>query len=154
MKWTTKAFIQRTLEQLPGGATIYSLGQCSVGGLRHFRIDGKVEQGLHLLRALTQAGHTLHDRAAVEIGAGWVPVIPLLFWLHGLKSCHTHDVTALLQKALVVEAARQFVTLYEKPAARCATAPIHLYADRLASLGALMRRQADADDILRLCHIG
>jgi hypothetical protein len=153
MKWTTKACIQRTLAQVPGGATLYRLGQFSVGGLRHYRIDRKVEEGLWLLRALTQAGHTLHGRAAMEIGSGWVPVIPMLFWLHGLQSCHTHDVTALLKKSLVVEAARQFVTRYEKPTARCAAAPISLDADRLASLGALLRRQADADAILLLCHI-
>jgi hypothetical protein len=153
MKWTTKAFIQRTLERLPRGATIYSLGQRYAGGLRHYRIDAKVDQGLRMLRALTKAGHTLHDRIAVEIGSGWVPVMPMLFWLHGLKSCHTHDVTALLKTSLVVESARQFVTLYEKPAAGRADAPINLYADRLASLRALMGRQADADDILRLCHI-
>jgi SAM-dependent methyltransferase len=56
----------------------------------------------------------------------------------------------LLKKSLVVESARQFVTLYEDPTAR---APINLHANRLASLRALIGRQADADDILRLCHI-
>jgi hypothetical protein len=117
MKWTTKAFIQRTLERLPGGARLYSLGQRYAGGLRYYRIDAKVDQGLRMLQTLTKAGHTLHDRVAVEIGSGWAPVMPMLFWLHGLKSCHSHDVTALLKKSLVVESARQFVTLYEDPTA-------------------------------------
>jgi hypothetical protein len=43
--------------------------------------------------------------------------MPMLFWLHGLKSCHSHDVTALLKNSLVVESALQFVTLYEDPTA-------------------------------------
>jgi hypothetical protein len=153
VKWTTKAFIQRTLERLPGGARLYGLGQRYAGGLRHYRIDAKVDQGLRMLQALTEAGHTLHDRVAVEIGSGWAPVMPMLFWLHGLKSCHSHDVTVLFKKSLVVESARQFVTLYEDPIDRRTAALINLDADRLASLRVLMGRQADADDILRLCHI-
>src|SRR6516162_5220814 len=113
MKWTTKAFIQRTLERVPGGASIYYLGQRYAGGLRHYRIDANVNQGLRLLQALAHTGHTLHDRVAVELGSGRAPVVPVLFWLHGLHSCHTHDVTALLKKALVVESARQFIALFE-----------------------------------------
>ncbi len=153
MKWTTKAFIQRSLERMPNGATIYSLGQRYVGGLRHYQIDEKIDQGLCMLKALTKAGHDLHDRIAVEAGSGWVPIVSMLFWLHGLKSCHTYDITALLKESLVVESARQFVTLYEDPVARRSATPIHLHEDRLASLRALVSRKADADEILRLCQI-
>lgn len=153
MKWTTKALIQRTLEWTPGGALLYSLGQRYAGGLRHYRIDAKVEQGRRMLQALTHAGHSLHDRSAVEAGAGWVPIVSMLFWLHGLKSCHTYDVTALLQPALVVESARQFVTLYADPAARRGAAPLSPCADRLAALRTLVAHQASADAILRLCQV-
>src|SRR5215475_3381548 len=137
MKWTTKAFIQRTLNRSPGGATIYSLGQRYAGGLRHYRIDARVDEGLRLLQALAHAGYTLHDRVAAELGSGWAPVVPMLFWLHGMQVCHTHDVRALLKKSLVVESARQLIALFEDPTARRAAAPLTLGADRLASLHAL-----------------
>jgi hypothetical protein len=153
MRWTTKAFIQRTLERMPGGRTIYSLGQRYAGGLRHYRIDARMDEGLRMLKALTKAGHNLNDRVAVEVGSGWVPIVSMLFWLHGLKFCHTYDVTALLNKSLVVESAWQFVTLYEDPVARRSAAPINLHEDRLESLRALVMCKADADEILRLCQI-
>ena len=109
MRWQTKAALQRLLAQVPGGSAVYGVGQQCFGGLRHYSIDGKVEQGTRMLRALAAAGENLDGRHAVEAGTGWAPVVPMLFWLHGLGSCDTYDITPLLKQRLVTESARQLV---------------------------------------------
>jgi hypothetical protein len=115
MKWTTKAFIQRTLAHLPGSQPLYYLGQRHFGSLSQVYIERKVRQGLNLLTTLYEAGGTIEGRHTVEFGSGWVPVVPLLFWLYGQETCHSYDVTRLLRPSLVVMAARQLVEMAADP---------------------------------------
>src|ERR1700676_4800834 len=107
MKWTTKARIQRLLSAIPAGRAAYYLGQRTVGGLRNFNIDAKVTQGLSLLESLFAIGEDVVDRRTVEIGTGWAPVVPLLFWAYGQQRCDTFDVTPLLKQRLVLKTIEQ-----------------------------------------------
>jgi SAM-dependent methyltransferase len=153
MRWQTKAALQRLLERVPGGPLVYGVGQQCFGGLRHYRIDGKVEQGTRLLRALAAAGQTIDGRCAVEVGTGWAPVVPMLFWLHGLDSCDSYDVTPLLKERLVVETARQLVDHYSPHGNTAAGGGIRIDQARLDGLAMAVRREASASQILELCGI-
>jgi SAM-dependent methyltransferase len=153
MKWTTKAFIQRTLAQLPTGRQIYALGQRSVGGLRGFTIKSKVDQGWRLFEPLLKTGFDVSGLTAVEVGTGWAPVVPLLFWLFGQNSCHTYDITRLLDAKLVVKTAAQLVALHGEPAQAQAAWRAAVQSERLRQLRELTAAQADAAEILQTCAI-
>lgn len=115
MRWTTEARIQRTLATVPGGRRLYYLGQRLLGGLRHFTIDQKVSQGITLLDALLTAGGQLRDQRVVEIGTGWAPVLPLLWWLFGRGRLDSYDVTRLLRPALATGTGRQLAAWSADP---------------------------------------
>lgn len=109
MKWTTKAAIQRLLSTIPYGSRAYYLGQKRVGGFRNFTIDSKLHQGERVLACLWSSGDDLCGDRAIEIGTGWVPTIPLLFWLYGQGECFTYDITRLLKEELLLKAVDQFL---------------------------------------------
>lgn len=153
MKWTTKAFIQRTLAQLPAGRRIYALGQRSVGGLRGFTCNSKVDQGWRLFEALAKTGRSVSGLTAVEVGTGWAPVVPLLFWLFGQKSCTANDTNRLLDEALVVKTAAQLAALHDEPAQAQAAWRATVQPERLRQLRELAAAQAGAAEILRTCAI-
>jgi len=153
MKWTNKALIQRVLSNIPGGTRIYYLGQFCCGGFRHYSIDGKMQQGGELLQAVDQSGVAVEGITAVEIGTGWAPVIPMLFWLCGQKVCHTYDRSLLLSPTLVVETAKQ---LLNHPFA--ATPPVKLanpaaFEGRRRALRQLIASGANGHEILESCGI-
>jgi hypothetical protein len=153
MKWTTKAFIQRILSNMPGGKNIYYLGQFYVGGLRRFTIEDKVQQCGRMLKGLQESNVAVADLSSVEIGTGWVPVVPLFFWLFGQKECNTYDISRLLTQSLVVEAAKQ---LLNHPIAE--TLPSHAdgvreFEKRKQSLKSLIAANAGGNDILEYCGI-
>src|SRR5438034_3141169 len=106
MKWTTKARILRVLSAIPLGKTVYyHVGQRCLGYLRNFTIDEKVRKGTALLKCLDEIGGTIADSTAVDIGTGWVPVVPLLYWLYGQTACHTFDISRLVKLSLFLQAA-------------------------------------------------
>jgi SAM-dependent methyltransferase len=154
MRWNTKALIQRVLSVTPAGEKIYYWGQFRVGGLRDFRVESRARQGELLLESLAGIGEDVCGRRAVEIGTGWVPIIPLLFWLHGQEECHTYDVTQLLSPQLVVEAAKQLVALYDAAgeATRGGQGEEQFRA-RLRALRELACASASGYDVLKGCNI-
>lgn len=112
MRWTIKAYIQRTLSTTPGGKWLYyHVGQRIFGGLRNFRIDEKLREGRTLLERLYTVGEHIQARTTVEIGTGWAPVLPMFYWIHGQGSCVTLDVSRLLKPALVLNTAKQLSAL-------------------------------------------
>lgn len=153
MKWTNKAFIQRMLSNIPFGKSIYYLGQFHFGRLRHFNIEGKMQQVSRMLKGVDDSDISLEGLTAVEIGTGWAPVIPMFFWLFGQKACNTYDTSNLLSPSLVIETAKQ---LLEHPFTK--TPPIQLnnpaaFEHRGRLLNKLITGRASGHDILESCGI-
>ncbi len=113
MNWKAEALVQNILSHLYGRQQFYYLGQRVVGGFRQFNINSKVQQSAMLLDSLTKVGVEINGKDTVEIGTGWVPIIPIFLWLHGQNSCNTIDVTRLLRPSLVSQAVQQFLDLIE-----------------------------------------
>lgn len=154
MRWTTKALIQRVLSSIPAGDAIYYLGQRYAGGFRDFRIDSKVQQGVALLGCLSELGQGIAERRAVEIGTGWTPVIPLLFWLNGQEECHTYDIRTLLKPSLVVESAKQFDNVPSSASvSQGAGDGRYSFEERKRILRDLVAAGAAAHEIMRCCNI-
>ncbi|HVQ37077.1 MAG TPA: hypothetical protein VMS31_06075, partial [Pyrinomonadaceae bacterium] len=147
MKWTTKARIQRVLSSAPLGPQLYYLAQRHLGGFSHFSINSKVSQGGSLLDCLAELPEPLATWSAVEIGTGWTPILPILFWLNGQEQCDTYDNQRLVKDALVVESARQFVAFYQ------ANPGQGQFPDRLKLLGKLVADGAGSGEIMQACRI-
>lgn len=103
-RWVAKAISQKAISKL-GLLPVYHAGQKVAGRLKHFsamsRIEyaGKLAADVGLDRVI---GATL-----VEIGTGWVPVVPAGLHLLGAKEIHSFDLSRHLQDDLVQTLARQ-----------------------------------------------
>lgn len=107
MDWRVKALVQKMLATLPGGKSVNYLLQRSVGGFRSFRIDDKLRQAARLLELLAEAGIDVAGKTSVEIGTGWVPVVPVYLYLMGAERCVGYDVNWYLKGALLRQALDQ-----------------------------------------------
>lgn len=107
MDWRIKALVQKTLAALPGGKSVNYLLQRSFGGFRAFRIDNRLHDAARLLELLAEAGTDVAGKTSVEIGTGWVPVVPAYFYLMGAGRCVGYDVNRYLREALLRQALDQ-----------------------------------------------
>jgi len=148
-----KARIQRVLSGAPLGAQLYYLAQRHIGGFRDFTINSKVVQGSSLLDCLAELSEPLSDWSAVEIGTGWTPILPMLFWLNGQKHCDTYDNQLLLKDSLVVESARQFVALDHFGPRLYEGKDEDMFGRRLKVLEQLVAEGASGSQIMTACNI-
>ncbi len=158
MKWTTKAFVQRVLAGVPLGKSIYYFGQRSFGGLKRFGIysRNRVQNGMRLLKCLHAIGEDIEGKAAVEIGTGWTPIIPLLFWLRGQRKCYTYDISRLLKKSLLIQCAEHLVNLpiqSDTVLERSESIEEKIETTKIISLRGLIESGESADQILQSCDI-
>jgi SAM-dependent methyltransferase len=108
MNWKTKHFFQSHFPKVLIDSGFYYLLQKNFGGLKHFSINSKVDQGISLLEALHANNIEIQGKHTAEIGTGWVPIIPMLFAILGQSDCITCDVKNLLKNDLCIQAAEQF----------------------------------------------
>lgn len=134
MKWTTKARIQRILSTMPMGSRAYYFGQRRFGNFRRFSVSAKVRQAVSCLAHLDSLGEDIQGWHTVEIGTGWTPIIPLVFWLNGQRECDTYDIAPLMKRELFFETVRQLV---EDPRAVC---PQPAWAGKRAEVADRLRR--------------
>jgi hypothetical protein len=153
MNWKFKALVQKTLENVPAGRALYTQAQRHFGGLRHLNVAGKVAQGNRLLEAFRKANQTVTDMEAVEIGTGWVPIVPMLFWLHGLRSCVTYDIEDLLCRHLIHDSASQLIDHFEHGATGDSGLQPPGLRERLSALRAKLDSRVDCNELLRLFRI-
>jgi SAM-dependent methyltransferase len=108
MDWRYKATFQLFLSFLPWGEKINHQFQKLRGGKDHVSIDGGLADGLKMFKALDKAGvGSVRDKTLVEVGTGWLPVIPLLCAGLGAKKIHTYDHVAHVRTSLVKDVLRQ-----------------------------------------------
>lgn len=113
MNWRVKAFGQRFLSRMPGGGLLYYILQRHLGGFRKFSVVNKIWQGINLLSALNRAGYSLEGKSTLEIGTGWVPIIPIIYYVFGQRDCKSFDIKKILRPDLSLMAAHQIGSLKE-----------------------------------------
>jgi SAM-dependent methyltransferase len=153
MNWTTKAFVQRAMSHTVVGRWAYYGGQFCFGTLRNFKVDHKVKQGSRLLEALNRAKVPIAGERTVEIGTGWAPVLPFLFWLHGQKECHTYDKSHLLSSSLAFKSAKQIIGLPISESIISDGKSRGVVEERREALGKLVGEKVNGYDILERCNI-
>src|SRR5262249_44728924 len=96
MNWRMKGVLQKALSTVPGGTSFNSVLQRTIGARRSvdevvrdkFNSDWLiVMQYLQELR-IDPAGMTW-----IELGTGWLPVLPVCFSLAGARRVHSFDLT-------------------------------------------------------------
>lgn len=110
MDWRVKGLIQGVLSRLPGGTVINNELQRLVGGRRNEAayVDTRVKDDwLIQYRVLRELGIQVRGRDMLEIGTGWLPVLPLCFSLAGVRRCYTLDLNRHLDWGAVPAALRR-----------------------------------------------
>lgn len=112
MNWRYKSFLSKILSQFgPIGKDLYFLLQSKFGGFKNFAIDSKIDQGLRINSTLSTIGYSVENKDILEIGTGWVPILPLLFGILGQRRCTTVDIDNLLKVDLTLCAAKDLAEL-------------------------------------------
>ncbi len=102
MHWRIKGVIQGLLAHAPGGTQLNDALQRRLGGRRNPQqhiLDKFRGDWLVMMRMLLAHGFTLSGRDLVEVGTGWLPVLPLCFALAGARRVHCFDLHAHLEPA-------------------------------------------------------
>jgi SAM-dependent methyltransferase len=104
MNWKIKAWLQRSCNAIPAGGLIYHQFQKYFGGLRlpeymnKFNVQKKMAQSLH------RHGVQIAGAEVVEVGTGWIPLVPIGYWLCGAARVRTYDLNRYLQVPLLQNA--------------------------------------------------
>lgn len=109
MDWRVKAIVQGTLSRLPMGEAANDWLQRLAGGRRNMdeHIRSKVrDDWLVHMQSLRSLNFTVQGRDMMEIGTGWLPVMPLCFALAGVRRCYTLDLNRHLRPGAVLLALR------------------------------------------------
>jgi hypothetical protein len=96
--WRIKGLIQKVLSVAPGGRHLNNALQFR-GGVKSFEanVDTKVQADwLVLVDHMQALDFPIQGRAFLEIGTGWYPTLPVCFHVAGAASCHSYDLTRLL----------------------------------------------------------
>lgn len=107
MNWRIKGIVQKALSATPGGGRLNDLLQRTAGGLREVEasIDSKiVDDWIVLAGQLRELDVRIPGAVLVEVGTGWMPVLPLCFSVAGARVCHTFDTTRHLDARLTARA--------------------------------------------------
>ena len=126
MDWRIKAVTQGLMSRLPGGATVNDLLQRSLGGRRDIsgHIRSKVEEDwLVHMSYLRRLGFGLAGRHLLEVGTGWLPVMPLCFALAGIGRVTTIDLHRHLRPGAIRLALQHLQPYLEAIAHACGAPP-------------------------------
>lgn len=100
MNWKIKAVVQGALAHTPGGVGLNERLQRLFGERKDSRahIDSKVQNDwlLHM-SYLQRLGFKVQGRHLLEIGSGWLPILPLCFVLAGVSKVTSVDLSRHLR---------------------------------------------------------
>ena len=107
MGWKSKLLLDTLKAFLPFQGTLRRLKRRLFPHQKEPENNGLAfEQGLKMLGMLRRAGVNLHEQTVLELGSGWQPVIPILFYLAGCRKIILTDLEYLTDETLVRMAAR------------------------------------------------
>lgn len=148
MNWRVKGIIQGLLGAVPGGCRANTLLQHTVGEMRHFdkHVASKVEDWKVFMTHFRELGFDLGGSRVLEIGTGWMPILPLCFSLAGVGSFVTFDLTRHLNRRLTRRMLDALEVHLDGVADACGLEPGGLRADygRLRVAGSLQELLARA----------
>lgn len=112
IRFAAKVAAQRALGALPGGHSLYDWAQRRVTrsvAPTEETLRDREKQALHVLALLQEARPDLTPSAHgphLDIGTGWIPMMPLVLHQHGLRDQWLADIRRALRPAAAFAAAR------------------------------------------------
>jgi SAM-dependent methyltransferase len=157
MNWLVKSAILQTLSRVPIGTRLYRVLQETTGSAR-------LDMGTYwpprskLFQLMVDNGVSFQGRRVLEIGTGWHPVLPLVFYLVGAAEVITLDLNPWLTQPSLLETFEKVLTILPQ-------LPLSWVADGAAGMeqraqqlqAVLAQAQSDRSrsvrDLLSLLHI-
>lgn len=99
--WRRRVLVFRVLGALPRSEQLVDFYRLRRGSLRGVDLDGKLGGLLEMVRLLRHAGRTVEGRDLVEIGTGWHPLLPTVFYGLGARTILMTDIARHVQRELV-----------------------------------------------------
>src|SRR5882724_867651 len=100
--WLIKSGIQRVISWLPASAWWNGLFQQYISRSTAMSEDfflGRMDNAARCLESLRRNQPSAPESPAVlEVGTGWYPALPIVFWLCGASEIHTFDIANLLSR--------------------------------------------------------
>jgi SAM-dependent methyltransferase len=93
MDWRIKGVVQSALSAVPYGVRVNDWLQQSLGNLRDFSgaVDTRVGDWFVLVENMRELQVDVQGIRLLEVGTGWMPILPICFSLGGASSCVTVD---------------------------------------------------------------
>lgn len=110
-KWIIKAVVQKGISYLPASQKInYFFQKHVTGGVRlsdeHFAL--KIDHARDHFRFLIDTAGKKQERDILELGTGWYPVIPILFFLTSSGKVTSVDIQQWMTRQTQLETIRKF----------------------------------------------
>ncbi|NIP17527.1 MAG: hypothetical protein GWM87_04750, partial [Xanthomonadales bacterium] len=153
MHWKLKASIQNLVGALPPRASraAYQFLQRRFGRLQEFDPFPWLAAARETCELIREQGRSPEGRTFLEIGTGWVPLMPMAYWLQGAKRTISIDLNPYLKDTLIDECLRNMAG---REAEVRETLGNSLREERLAALLALVTDgQVTRQAFLALCRI-
>lgn len=96
-RWVAKAISQKAISKF-GLLPVYHAGQKVAGRLKNFSAKSRIEYAAKLANDVGIS--RIQGATMVEIGTGWVPVVPIGLHLLGAGPIHSYDLSRHLQVGL------------------------------------------------------
>jgi len=129
-RWIAKALVQKSIAKL-GLLPLYHRGQQVGGRLRNFHPRTRIEYAGKLAADIGRG--RVRGATVIEIGTGWVPVVPVGLHLLGARCILSFDLSRHLLPELALQAAKLMAECLEDLALRSG-ASLDQLRDRYSSL--------------------
>jgi SAM-dependent methyltransferase len=105
MKWKYKSLLQNVISLLPDKISypVYYYIQRNFGRLKNTNPLKKLASGVEAWNFIIKSGFNPTEKVFLEIGTGYVPIIPISYWLMGAKKVITIDINPYLKDELLFE---------------------------------------------------
>ncbi len=100
-KWRRRILVYKLFGALPYGNRLFDLVRATVGLNRNFAISRRHYSIVEMSYMLAQAGKSVENKYLVEIGAGWHPVLPALFYGMGAAQIVMTDIVKHIRQSYV-----------------------------------------------------
>lgn len=109
--WRQRTWLLKNVFDQPFGRPIYrGLQDYSAFHRSPIYFAKKRDQAIHLIDAARMQGSRIDGSRVIEIGTGWVPLMPYMLWLIGAKRIHCIDLNRHLLKRAATRMIRWLIT--------------------------------------------
>ena len=104
MNWKIKSWLQRCCNFIPAGGIVYNQLQRQLGGLRQPEYMNKFKVQKKMALMIQKHEAKIEGAEVLEVGTGWIPLVPIGFWLCGAARVRTYDLNRYLEMPLLRDA--------------------------------------------------